>query len=90
MGSKDKREQALRRNPKEVRGDDLRAVLEANGFACRPTSDGWTCRHTLLDQPVTLPLTHGSRQAAGLVRPAYVRRALAALDDARARGEEPA
>jgi antitoxin HicB len=46
MGRQDKRERRIRQNLHDVRGDVLKAVLEAHGFACRatrlqPTPDQW-------------------------------------------------
>jgi hypothetical protein len=37
MGRQDKREQRVRRNPRDVQAADLAAVIEAYGFTCRQT-----------------------------------------------------
>ena len=74
MSKRDKRLEALRTNPKHVRFDELRVVLEDCGFSVRPSKGHWAFSHPLLP----LPFVVDPRRP--FVLPVYVKNALRAID----------
>jgi predicted RNA binding protein YcfA (HicA-like mRNA interferase family) len=74
--TRDKREAAMRRNPRAVRFADLQAVLEDHGFVGRKgKGDHWVFEHPLLSYVVTVDPRRPH------VLPVYVRNALRAIDE---------
>ncbi len=85
MAKRDKREQRVRQNPKQVAFPDLDAVMRDNDF------DGDDARHHVVyhhqrypDITVNVPKPHGGKNTVGTT---YVRDAIAAMDEARRRDE---
>jgi len=75
MPSSDKRLEAIRNNPKNVRFEDLRNVLEDHGFEARPgKGDHWVFKHPL--RPNNLAI---DRRRPVLLA-VYVRQALKEID----------
>ncbi len=88
MTRRQKREDAMRRNPKQVRFEDLNALLNAEGFAATASGSHYNYEHsahTDLDFVVVRP--HGGQTH---VLPIYVQRALNAVEGARRRNIEGA
>jgi len=84
MTKRDKREQRIRRNVKQVRLDDLDAVLRDNDF------DGDVVQHHVVyhhreysNLTVNVAKPHGT---AIFVKAPYVREAIKAIDEAERRG----
>jgi len=78
VSTKEKRLDAMRRSPRQVRFQDLRAALEAEGFTLRPgKGDHCTFLHPLLPQPV------GVDPRRPHVLKVYVEAALRAIDRVR-------
>lgn len=84
MAKRDKRIQKLRQNSNNVSFDDLRRVLETEGFTLDHVSGS---HHTFRAQAglqvwtVVIPF-------AKPVKPVYVRQVLAAIDQLRSEGED--
>lgn len=83
MTKRDKREQRIRQNVKQVRFDDLDAVL------CDHDFDGDDARHHVVyhhreysDLTVNVPKPHGG---ANTMKATYVRDAIKAIDEAERR-----
>ncbi len=75
MATRDKRLEAMRRNPRTVRFDDLKGVLEAHGFTAHSgKGDHWVFRHPAYRPGVTID----PRRPFVLLP--YVRAALKAID----------
>lgn len=84
MTKRDKRELAIRRNTRQVRFDDLHIVMTDNGFVGdrnRPHVVYHHAKHA--DVQVNVAKPHGGTTH---VKPFYVEQALAAIDEAKARG----
>jgi hypothetical protein len=74
MATRDKRIAAMRRNPRNVRPDDLDVVLRAAGFTMRQQGTSHKV-YTREEQQVVVP------QHRPFLMAAYVRRALAVLGE---------
>ena len=75
MTKSDKREQTIRRNPNNVRFDDLDIVLLDHGFSRRNRGTShFVYIHPLVTDHVNVP-HHGT-----IVKPIYVKKAIAAID----------
>ena len=83
MAKRDKREQAIRQSPKQVRFTDLDRMLQDNGFR-RDQGDGShvVYRHPALGQRITIS-PHDA-----FVKSYQVKQSLAALDAVRATEEQ--
>lgn len=80
MTTREKRELAIRNNPKNVRFDDLDALLKDNGFLCKQPGGGsshYTYVHPLLANVLTIPF-HKPH-----LKPAFVVKAVKAVDISR-------
>ena len=76
---REKREADMRRNPAEMRFDDLDAVLRGYNFVRRnEASSHSTYRHPSLSKYVNIPVHEGK------VKRTYVLQAIAAIDDLKA------
>lgn len=78
MPGRDRRLEAIRRNPRDVRFDDLRRVLEAHGFVGRRPGSGsshLTYSHPSLSYNITVV------ERRPIVLEVYVRMALNAIDE---------
>ena len=76
MATRDKRLQAMQRNPAHVRFDDVRMVLEDHGFNGRRPEGGsshWTFSHPHVAYLVTIVQRHP------FVNEVYIKKALKAL-----------
>lgn len=83
MTKRQKREQAIRRNPKQVRFDDLNILMTDEEFNATKASSHVTYRHPRYrDVIVTVVEPHGG---ATHVNSLYVNGALAAIDEIRRR-----
>jgi len=83
MTKRQKREQAIRRNPRQVRFDDLNTLLTDEGFNATKASSHVTYRHPhYCDLLVTVVEPHGGITQVNRI---YVNDALAAIDEARRR-----
>lgn len=83
MTRTERRERAIRRNPNDVRFDDLDLLLRAYGFARRNRGTSHHIyTHPLIPGHVNVPV-HGSS-----VKPVYVRQALAAIDAVKGQQEQ--
>lgn len=86
MTKRDKREQTIRRNTKDVRFDDLDLVLRGAGFAPRKESRGGSSHvtyvHPLIAEIVTVVMPH---VGATHIKEHQVKDALAAIDAVRAK-----
>jgi predicted RNA binding protein YcfA (HicA-like mRNA interferase family) len=87
VGGTDKLERAIRRSPSTVRLDDVRSLLESAGWNASRGSQG----HRIFTHPrfagaLNVPEPHG--RGDRFVRPHYVRKVLAALDQVRGEGKE--
>lgn len=83
MAKRQKREQAIRRNPRQVRFDDLDNLMTDEEFNATKASSHVTYRHSRYrDLLVTVVEPHGG---ATHVNRIYVNDALAAIDEARRR-----
>ena len=83
MSKQDKRLEAVRRNPKNVRFQELRTVLAAHGFSGRPgRGDHWIFAHPLLTENLSVD----ARRPFLLLT--YVKTALKAIDEADAASGE--
>jgi hypothetical protein len=84
LAKRDKRLAAIRNNPRAVRFEDLRSVLEAAGFTGRRgKGDHWVFAHPAISNRLTI-----DPRRPYLLK-VYVMQALAALDDvADAEGED--
>jgi hypothetical protein len=72
----DKREQAIRHNPSNVRFDDLDRVLRDYAFTRRNSGTShFVYSHPLIVDHVNVP-RHGAT-----VKPIYVKKAIAAIDE---------
>lgn len=81
-----KLEAKARRNPGGLRVDEVIALAEQSGFACRRSRRGhWICRHPQLTGRVGIAEPHGDERH---VKPVYVRDLLAAIDQIRERSRE--
>ncbi|NUQ01186.1 MAG: hypothetical protein HUU35_15165 [Armatimonadetes bacterium] len=91
MGRRDKRRQKVLAAGRNVRLSDAIGLLEAEGFDCRIGGNGhWRCCHAESGILVGFAGPHGRE---GYLLPAYVKRlreALAAVDQWREDGNEPA
>lgn len=88
MTRRDKREAAIRRNPKRVRFDDLDKVLTDNDFTRSQPSGGsshYTYSHDDLPDILTIPMPHGRRNE---VKRPYVKDAIRAIDTVQAIQDE--
>ncbi len=76
MAKSDKREQAIRHNPSNVRFDDLDRVLLDYAFTRRNSGTShFIYIHPLIVGHVNIP-RHGA-----IVKPIYVKKAIAAIDE---------
>lgn len=78
MTKSEKREATIRQNPKQVRFDDLDALLRSYDFAQRQPRSGsshYKYTHPRYKGKLEVPRPHGTH-----VRPFYVQLALAAID----------
>lgn len=83
MAKRDKREVAIRRNPKTVRFADLDAVMRACGFEGDEDDAHVVYKHPRFAELATnVPKPHGGEKH---VKTVYVRKAIAAIDAAVAR-----
>ncbi len=85
MTKSEKREAAIRVNPKQVRFDDLNTLLRSYAFAPRQSGGGsshYTYTHPSFGVVVTIPRPHRAH-----VSSEYVKEALAAID--RVKGMSP-
>ncbi len=83
MTRMERRERAIRRNPNDVRFDDLDLLLRAYGFTRRNRGKSHhVYRHPSITEHVNVPV-HGST-----VKPIYVKQALAAIDAIKATQQE--
>ena len=73
MSKRNKRREALERNPKAVRPDDLDAVLRAEGFIVRQQSGSHRI-YVREEQVISVPQRHP------FLLPTYVKQALALLE----------
>jgi antitoxin HicB len=83
MSKQDKRLEAIRRNPKNVRFRELCTVLEAHGFTGRPGKGD----HSVFSHPLLIGNLSIDSRHPFLLLP-YVKAALKAIDDADAASEE--
>ena len=75
MATRDKRVQAMRQNPRNVRFAELRAALEGYGFIGRPgKGDHWVFHHPDLRESLTVD------PRRPFLLPVYVRNAIRAMD----------
>ncbi len=75
MAAREKRIDAMRRNPRNVRFAELRAVLEELGFIGKPgKGDHWVFRHPDLREHTTVDARRP------FLLPVYVRNAIRAID----------
>ena len=80
MASREKRLEAIRAHPKQVRFAALRSALVAYGFSVRPgKGDHWSFTHPLLPLPV------GVDPRRPFILRVYVKNALQAIDEVRAK-----
>lgn len=78
MTKSEKREQAIRNNPKNVRFDDLDVFLRSYDFIGEPASSHVTYRHArYADLRITVVKPHGGANQVNVV---YVREAIALVD----------
>jgi predicted RNA binding protein YcfA (HicA-like mRNA interferase family) len=76
MSKREKRLQKLRQNPNDVSFEDLKLVLEAEGFEHdHTTGSHYIFRVVVANEVITLVIPF-----ARPVKPVYVRKALAAID----------
>ncbi len=78
MTKSEKREQAIRNNPKNVRFEELDVFLRSYDFVGEPASSHVTYRHAgYADLRITVVKPHGG---ANQVKVVYVREAIALVD----------
>lgn len=83
MTKRQKREEAMRRNPKQVRFEDLHTLLNGEGFAATVSGSHDNDEHaTYADLDFIVVRPHGTQTH---VLPIYVRRVLDAVEEARHR-----
>lgn len=80
MTKREKREAAIRSNPKQVRFADLDILLDSYDFEVRQARSGtshYVYSHEDYPGELTIPLPHGGNTHVLVI---YVKRALAAID----------
>ncbi|MHB8646123.1 MAG: hypothetical protein ACYDAR_10090 [Thermomicrobiales bacterium] len=83
MTRSEKREQAIRNNPKNVRFEDLDLFLRSYDFVGEPASSHFTYRHPrYTDLRITVVKPHGG---VNQVKVVYVREAIVLVDQIRSR-----
>lgn len=83
MTKRQKREQAIRNNPRQVRFDDLDTVMTGDDFGDTTSGSHVTYEHKRYsDLRTTVVIPHGNQTH---VLPVYVENALKVLDEARRR-----
>jgi predicted RNA binding protein YcfA (HicA-like mRNA interferase family) len=78
MGKREKRIEAMRGDPHGWRFDEVRSILESEGFLLRPGAGS----HRVFKHPGGARVTSPDR-GSGTVLPVYVEAALEAIDRAR-------